>query len=200
MSPDDRRKAIVEATCELVLEHGPSVTTRQIADACGIAEGTLFRVFESKDDILRAVVQELMDPAFVIERVQAIPSDLPVARSVVWIMEILDAAHTRIRSVMIALHAARETSAPPERRGPGDLKQFAERQKQLNDAIAAVLSRHDEDLRVGPQVAAQFIQVTAFAHNIPFVTQLEDPGVLSDLVVHALVKEPSCSVMPSTAS
>ena len=55
MSPEDRRQAIISATTDLVLEHGPAATTRQIADACGIAEGTLFRVFESKDDILAAV-------------------------------------------------------------------------------------------------------------------------------------------------
>ena len=77
MSPEDRRQAIISATTDLVLEHGPAATTRQIADACGIAEGTLFRVFESKDDILAAVVEHLLDPTFVTPETQAIPPPDP---------------------------------------------------------------------------------------------------------------------------
>jgi AcrR family transcriptional regulator len=45
MAPDDRRRAIVAAVVPLLLEHGDDVSTRQIADAAGIAEGTIFRVF-----------------------------------------------------------------------------------------------------------------------------------------------------------
>ena len=37
LSPDDRRKALVEATIPLLLEHGRAVTTKQIADAAGVA-------------------------------------------------------------------------------------------------------------------------------------------------------------------
>src|SRR5664279_4342047 len=75
MSPLDRRQAIIAATTDLVLEHGTEATTRQIADACGIAEGTLFRVFESKDEILAAVVEQLLDPKFVIDEIEAIRTE-----------------------------------------------------------------------------------------------------------------------------
>ena len=40
---------IVDAALPLLLEHGEMVTTRQIADAAGIAEGTIFRAFADKD-------------------------------------------------------------------------------------------------------------------------------------------------------
>ena len=43
---------IVEATLPLLLEHGEMVTTRQIAEAAGIAEGTIFRVFADKDELI----------------------------------------------------------------------------------------------------------------------------------------------------
>src|SRR5665647_631471 len=106
MSPEDRRQAIISATTDLVLEHGPEATTRQIADACGIAEGTLFRVFESKDDILAAVVEQLLDPRFLIDDIEAISPMDDVADTVRALVAVVDAATTRIRSVMMALHTA----------------------------------------------------------------------------------------------
>ena len=53
---------IVEAMLPLLLEHGEMVTTRQIAEAAGIAEGTIFRVFADKDELIAAVVDAAARP------------------------------------------------------------------------------------------------------------------------------------------
>src|SRR3954465_9528186 len=63
MSPDDRRKAIVSALVPLIVERGGEVTTREIAQAAGIAEGTIFRVFPDKKSLLLAAAQEAINPA-----------------------------------------------------------------------------------------------------------------------------------------
>ena len=58
---DERRRGIVDATLRLLLETGDMVTTRQIADAAGIAEGTIFRVFEDKDAVIAAALERALD-------------------------------------------------------------------------------------------------------------------------------------------
>ncbi|HEY1179141.1 MAG TPA: helix-turn-helix domain-containing protein, partial [Phytomonospora sp.] len=52
MSPDERRSELVDVTLRLLRVHGRAVTTRQIAEAAGVAEGTIFRVVDSKDELV----------------------------------------------------------------------------------------------------------------------------------------------------
>jgi AcrR family transcriptional regulator len=61
LPPDERRSMIVAATLPLLLEHGDRVTTKQIAEAAGIAEGTIFRAFADKDEVIAAVVEAALD-------------------------------------------------------------------------------------------------------------------------------------------
>src|SRR3954454_420457 len=63
MSPDDRRKAIVTALVPLLVERGGEVTTREIAQAAGIAEGTISGAFPDKKSLLMAAAEEAITPA-----------------------------------------------------------------------------------------------------------------------------------------
>jgi AcrR family transcriptional regulator len=78
MAPEERRQMIVAAALPLVLEHGPSVTTAQIARAAGVAEGTLFRAFHDKGELLAECFREAVHPDDEIARLCAEPADLPV--------------------------------------------------------------------------------------------------------------------------
>src|SRR5690242_11911551 len=76
LPPEERRSTIVAAALPLLLEHGDRVTSRQIAEAAGIAEGTIFRVFADKDEIITAVIEAVLDTAPLEAAVAAIPTDL----------------------------------------------------------------------------------------------------------------------------
>src|SRR6476659_4190211 len=69
---------IIEATIPLLIEHGEMVTTRQIADAAGIAEGTIFRAFPDKDSLLAAAIEAALDPAPLEQALAGIDRDLPL--------------------------------------------------------------------------------------------------------------------------
>jgi AcrR family transcriptional regulator len=76
LPPDERRSMIVAATLPLLLEHGDRVTSRQIAEAAGIAEGTIFRAFADKDEVIAAVIESALDPEPLEAALCALPDDL----------------------------------------------------------------------------------------------------------------------------
>ena len=60
MPPEERRASLIEATLPLLLTHGPSLTTKQVAEAAGVAEGTIFRAFPSLNHLIDATTREAL--------------------------------------------------------------------------------------------------------------------------------------------
>jgi AcrR family transcriptional regulator len=89
LPPDERRAVIVRATRALLVEHGEMVTTRQIADAVGIAEGTIFRAFPDKEALIAAVVEDAVDTVALDEALAAIDPALDFETTLQRMVELL---------------------------------------------------------------------------------------------------------------
>jgi TetR/AcrR family transcriptional regulator, cholesterol catabolism regulator len=105
----DLRSRIVSAARELFLEHGYSkVSTNEIADALGISKKTLYREFETKEEILRAcVVPRLKETSKLIDGILA-DRVMPFPEKLKAIMSTIGFQQQRVTPVLlrdVSVHA-----------------------------------------------------------------------------------------------
>ncbi|MGC4110873.1 MAG: TetR/AcrR family transcriptional regulator [Nocardioides sp.] len=103
LAPDDRRDALVEAVLPLLREHGKAVTTRQIADAAGVAEGTIFRVFPSKDDLIDAALARAFSPEGWTHDLAVVDPEAPIRERLEQLVAVMQKRLTEIFGLMKAI-------------------------------------------------------------------------------------------------
>ncbi|MFI5838930.1 TetR/AcrR family transcriptional regulator [Catenuloplanes sp. NPDC051500] len=136
MSPEQRREMIITTTMPLVAEFGATVTTAQVARAAGIAEGTIFRVFADKEDLLCAVMAEALRPDSVHADIAAVDLEQPLADRLVEAAEALGAYVQRIGTITGALQATgfRSGRRATARPAPATDRNDAQNQAAQNQA------------------------------------------------------------------
>jgi AcrR family transcriptional regulator len=176
MAPEDRRASLVAVTIPLLREFGVAVSTRQIADAAGVAEGTIFGAFPDKASLLRAALISALETgplaAQLAELVQ-IPDLRERLRATV------DLLRQRFADNEPLIHAARALATAESERTK---REFFERlicTRQRTMAILTTVFEPDrERLRGEPGSAARmlFMFVMANVH-----AGYGEPDALSDL-------------------
>ena len=160
MPPAERREALINATLPLVLWHGPGVTTRQIAEAADVAEGTIFRVFADKESLIRAVTERAFDPAPALAEIAAIERALPLRDRLVRLVEILQ---SRLDTVFTLIHALGMKGPPPEGQRPRLVNE------QFREAIVELVGDDRTQLRVPTVELATALRMLVFSSTHPMI-------------------------------
>jgi len=173
LPPDERRAAIVAATVSLLLTEGAGVTTRQIAEAAGIAEGTIFGVFPDKESLIQVAIETAFDRAPLDDALRSVDLSLPLEARLTAAVEILRRRVTTIWKLMTAVGMTKPpegTASNTEPRGRADLA-----------ALAALFEPDRRRLRRDPQVAAHLLQGLTFAGTHPALIA-DEPLSSSEIV------------------
>jgi AcrR family transcriptional regulator len=158
MSPDERRAAIVAATLPLLLERGLPITTRQIAEAAGIAEGTIFRVFPTIDAVVEATVEAAFDQAPTERALAAIDPSLPLDEALVEAAAIVQSRVSVVWRLVTLVGKGPRSQAP----------------QTESAAVAALFARHAAQVRLDPTGAARRFRAVALALSHPILSG-DDP-------------------------
>jgi AcrR family transcriptional regulator len=172
-----RASPLSDAVVPLLLEYGRDVTTKQIAESAGIAEGTLFRAFGDKESIIAAAVEKFLDPEPLRMMLRGIDPDDPIERQV---HDLIFHLRTRFEGIFGIMAAVGMHGRPPGSDGRAELAEL----------VIAVLSERPGALRVEASRAAALIRLLALASSIPPFTESAafTTDELTDLVLHGILQ------------
>jgi AcrR family transcriptional regulator len=199
MAPDDRRKAIVRALVPLLVERGGEVSTREIAQAAGIAEGTIFRVFPDKKSLMLAAAEEAINPAdgqAAFDAAMAADTDLraqviSAAQRILDRMRMTMAVMMAVRSHLWDDEAHRHHHEGGKHFGP---PQFVlDAQAELHQRLTGLFEPHRDELAVEPEVAALALRSLVFGASRPELGMVPalDAEQIADLLLQGVTTRTS---------
>jgi AcrR family transcriptional regulator len=182
LPPAERREALIEATASLLMEQGTNVTTKQLAEACGVAEGTLFRVFPDKESLIGAAIGRAFDPAPLLDELAALDRGAPLEVRLAEAVRILVGRFSRTIALLNAVRlgggdprpvlarAARHAGAGGSNlthRSPPDHERI---NALIIDGIADVIAGDAGQLRCTPREAGRLLRLLVFAGIHPGIS------------------------------
>ena len=140
---EDKRNAILDAAMRLFAERGlTAAPTSEISKQAGIAEGTLFTYFKTKDDLINALYREIK-----LELADAMMSDFPRKQNLrtrlrhVWDRYVnWGIANPKQRKVLAQLQVSEALTKESKDAGSAP---FVEFQIMIRDAIKQRVFRND---------------------------------------------------------
>ena len=203
MPAEERRRAIVEAVLPVILETGSMPSTREIAAAAGVAEGTIFRVFDDKPALLHAVAEHVLNPPGREEAFRSMVLELPDLRAKIrLVVDRMQETSRRAMTVLMVLRqqmgqqpGAGHLPKPTEdRQGPPEF--IVRANEVLLERLVFVFDQHRDELRTDPETAALVLRSLVFGAQHPGMTGPAPltPDQIADVVLHGVSRkdDPCC--------
>ena len=157
---EDKRNAIIDAATRLFAERGlTAAPTSEISKQAGVAEGTLFTYFKTKDDLINALYRE-----FKLELADAMMSDFPRKKNLrtrlrhVWDRYVnWGITNPQQRKVLAQLQVSEVLTQ--ESRDAGSAP-FVEFQIMIRDAIEQRVFRNDVPVELISKSLAALVEAT----------------------------------------
>ena len=156
----DKRNAILDAATRLFAERGlTAAPTSEISKQAGVAEGTLFTYFKTKDDLINALYREIK-----LELADAMMSDFPRKKNVrtrlrhVWDRYVnWGIANPKQRKVLAQLQVSEVLTKESKDAGGAP---FVEFQITIRDAIEQRVFRNDLPVELISKSLAALVEAT----------------------------------------
>lgn len=192
MAPEERRSAIVAATICAIHEHKTMPTTKQIACAAGVAEGTIFRVFDTKEELRAAVLHYTFDPDHFLAKLNLIDPDQPLRELLIDIVTVL---HRRLGATFTVMRAL-GLSAPPSHVVSESADQI---RADTASALQHLVEGHHDQLTLPVDEFVHIVRLLSFAgshHEIAHGRTLSPEQTVDILLFGALRR--TDDVIPAT--
>jgi len=185
----------VRSTLPLLIEHGGAVSTSQIAAAAGIAEGTVFRAFKDKQDLLIECMRAGLDSDAEIARIEAIDRTLPLPQRLTEGIEAIGGYLERVWTVGQALQTAgigreemhrhiHDEDAEPDAGPPAQII-------RISQTLAGLFDESGDELRVSSDQAVRMLLGLVFSNRMqgPGIdAAMGDPAEIVDLFLHGVIR------------
>lgn len=190
LPPDERRAQILDAVAPVIKEHGRQASTRHLAEAAGVAEGTLFRAFSSKDELIGAVVERYLGARLTLDRIDEVDRTLPLAERLTEIVKILI---SRSAETFEILHAVGPPKEPSTEERVAFRDHMLEQARQIDLAVTGLIAPDAGLLVVSPAQLAELVGAMVFAVSNPMLRHFRgkepmrisaDPESIVDLLLH----------------